>query len=579
MSNSLKQLKRLLSYLRDHELYFITGLAIVLLMSYTNGIIPILIREAIDGGITTGEYRVAVRYALIILLVAVLNGAFSFSGRYLLVKAAQHMVYHLRMDAFRAIQRHRMEFFDKTYSGQLISRITNDTERITRFLSFRVRMFVYSIFLIIISLYYMARMNTALTGVALITIAAVVALNTTYARTVRPIYDKVRHQTGVIASVSTGSIAGVKTIKALSVEENIQGKFSKENEELYSLNVEATKITALYGNAPFLIMGTAMSVMLYYGGRAIMANTLTVGELTAFLTYMLTMTWPLRALGFTIGDIQRSLAAASRLFEIIDSAPAEVDPPDAVELKNSKGEIEFRDVHLTYHTGKTVLKGLNLKIKPGERILITGPPGSGKSTLLKLIARFYEPDRGQVLIDGVDVGKIKTSNLRKTVAYVPQEPFIFNRSLRENIALAKPDASMEEIIRAAKIAKIHDFIASLPEGYETVVGEKGVTLSGGQRQRIALARALLLEPKILLLDDPVSNLDAETEEKLVGDLKDILEGKTALIVSQRLSMVKLADRVIVMVDGRVVEDGSPEELAKKGGLFIEMLGRGGWNGQ
>ena len=579
MSNSLKQLKRLLSYLRDHELYFITGLAIVLLMSYTNGIIPVLIREAIDGGITTGEYRVAVRYALIVLLVAVLNGAFSFSGRYLLVKAAQHAVYHLRMDAFRAIQRHRMEFFDKTYSGQLISRITNDTERITRFLSFRVRMFMYSVFLIIVSLYYMFRMNAALTGVALITISAVVTLNTTYARKVRPIYDKVRHQTGVIASVSTGSIAGVKTIKALSVEENIQGKFSKENEELYSLNVEATKITALYGNAPFLIMGTAMSAMLYYGGRAIMANTLTVGELTAFLTYMLTMTWPLRALGFTIGDIQRSLAAASRLFEVIDSAPAEIDPPDAVELNNSKGEIEFRDVHLTYHTGKTVLKGLNLKIKPGERVLITGPPGSGKSTLLKLIARFYEPDRGQVLIDGVDVRKIKTSSLRKTVAYVPQEPFIFNRSLRENITLAKPDASMEEIIRAAKIAKIHDFIASLPEGYETVVGEKGVTLSGGQRQRIALARALLLEPKILLLDDPVSNLDAETEEKLVGDLNDILEGKTALIVSQRLSMVKLADRVIVMVDGRVVEDGSPEELAKKGGLFIEMLGRGGWNGQ
>jgi len=184
-----------------------------------------------------------------------------------------------------------------------------------------------------------------------------------------------------------------------------------------------------------------------------------------------------------------------------------------------------------------------------------------------------------ILVDDVDVRKIKTSSLRKTVAYIPQEPFIFNRSLRENIALAKPDASMEEIIRAAKIAKIHDFIASLPEGYETVVGEKGVTLSGGQRQRIALARALLLEPRILLLDDPVSNLDAETEEKLVGDLKDILEGKTALIVSQRLSMVKLTDRVIVMVDGGVVEDGSPEELAKKGGLFSEMLGRGGWSGQ
>jgi len=548
-------------------------------MSYTNGVIPVLIREAIDKGVTTGEYRVAVRYALLVLLVAILNGAFSFSGRYLLVKAAQHAVYHLRMDAFRAIQRHRMEFFDKTYSGQLISRITNDTERITRFLSFRVRMFVYSVFLIIVSLYYMTRMNRTLTGVALLTIALVVALNTTYAKKVRPIYDEVRHQTGVIASVSTGSIAGVKTIKALSAEEEIQEKFQKENEKLYELNVKATRITALYGNAPFLVMGIAMGVMLYYGGRAIMSQNLTVGELTAFLTYMLTMTWPLRALGFTIGDIQRSLAAASRLFEVTDSAPEHIDPPDAVELTKPRGEIEFKDVYFTYHTGKTVLKGLNLKIQPGEKVLVTGPPGSGKSTLMKLIARFYEPEKGEVLIDGVDVRKIKTSCLRKIVAYVPQEPFIFNRSIRENIALAKPDASLEEIIRAAKIAKIHDFISSLPDGYDTVVGEKGVTLSGGQRQRIALARALLLEPKIILLDDPVSNLDAKTEESLIEDLKDILQGKTALIVSQRLSMTRLVDRVIVMVDGRVVEDGKPEELAEKGGLFSEMLGRGGWNGQ
>ncbi|WP_042701735.1 ABC transporter ATP-binding protein [Thermococcus sp. PK] len=579
MGSSLKQLLRLLSYLREHKLHFGIGLVLVLFMSYTNGVIPVLIREAIDKGVTTGEYRVAVRYALLVLLVAVLNGAFSFSGRYLLVKAAQHAVYHLRMDAFRAIQRHRMEFFDKTYSGQLISRITNDTERITRFLSFRVRMFVYSVFLIIVSLYYMTRMNRTLTGVALLTIALVVALNTTYAKKVRPIYDEVRHQTGVIASVSTGSIAGVKTIKALSAEEEIQEKFQKENEKLYELNVKATKITALYGNAPFLVMGMAMSVMLYYGGKAIMSQNLTVGELTAFLTYMLTMTWPLRALGFTIGDIQRSLAAASRLFEVTDSAPPEIDPPDAVELTSPRGEIEFKDVYFTYHTGKTVLKGLNLKINPEEKVLITGPPGSGKSTLLKLIARFYEPERGEVLIDGVDVRKIKTSCLRKIVAYVPQEPFIFNRSIRENIALAKPDASLEEIIRAAKIAKIHDFISSLPDGYDTVVGEKGVTLSGGQRQRIALARALLLEPKIILLDDPVSNLDAKTEESLIEDLKDILQGKTALIVSQRLSMTRLVDRVIVMVDGRVVEDGKPEELAEKGGLFSEMLGRGGWNGQ
>lgn len=432
-------------------------------------------------------------------------------------------------------------------------------------------MFVYSLFLIVVSLYYMLRMNTLLALVALVTIGIVVALNSAYAMKVRPIYDRIRYQTGVIASTATGTIAGIKTIKALSAEEEISEKFERENEELYSLNVEATRIVAIYGNASFLILGIAMSFMLYFGGRAIIENTLTVGELAAFLTYMLTMTWPLRTLGFTIADIQRSLAAASRLFEVMDSAPESVDPPDAVELENPRGEVEFRDVWLTYHTGKTVLRGLSFKVMPGEKVLITGPPGSGKSTVLKLIARLYEPEKGEVLLDGVDVRKIKTESLRRTVAYVPQEPFIFNRSIRENIALAKPDATMEEIIRAAKIAKIHDFIASLPEGYETILGEKGITLSGGQRQRIALARALLLDPKVILLDDPVSNLDAGTEKRLVEDLREILKDRTALIVSQRPSLVKLADRVIVMAEGRIVEDGKPEELARKGGAFSDML--------
>ncbi|ASJ00426.1 ABC transporter ATP-binding protein [Thermococcus gorgonarius] len=577
MGESLKGLARLLGYLRGHALHFSLGMVMVLLMSYTSGVVPVLIREAIDRGVTAGDYGQALEYALLILLVGVLNGAFSFAGRYLLVKSAQHAVYHLRMDAFRAIQRQRMEFFDKTFSGQLISRITNDTERITRFLSFRLRMFVYSLFLIAVSLYYMIRMNTLLTAVALVTIGIVVALNSAYAMKVRPIYDRIRHQTGVIASTATGTIAGIKTIKALSVEEEIHEKFERENEELYSLNVEATRIVAIYGNASFLVLGIAMSAMLYFGGRAIIVNTLTVGELAAFLTYMLTMTWPLRALGFTIADIQRSLAAASRLFEVVDSAPESVDPPDAVELKNPRGEVEFRDVWLTYHTGKTVLRGLSFKVRPGEKVVITGPPGSGKSTVLKLIARFYEPERGEVLLDGIDVRKIKTESLRKTVAYVPQEPFIFNRSIRENIALAKPDATMEEIVRAAKIAKIHDFIASLPEGYDTVLGEKGVTLSGGQRQRIALARALLLDPKVILLDDPVSNLDAGTEKRLVEDLREILKDRTALIVSQRPSLVKLADRAIVMAEGRIVEDGKPEELVRKGGAFSEMLRAVGGN--
>ena len=579
MGDSLRGMVRVLRYLRGHALHFSLGLGVIVLTSYASGLIPVLIREAIDKGVHTGRYDVAIHYALLILLVGILNGIFSFTGRYLLIKSSQYAVYNLRMDAFRAIWRQEMEFFDKTFSGQLVSRITNDAERITRFLSFRIRMLVYSVFLIGISLYYMLGMNHLLTGVAVLTIILVLALNTTYALKVRPIYEKIRHQTGVIASIATGTIAGVKTIKSLSVEGHVQERFSKENEKLYNQNVEAMKITALYGNTPFLIMGVAMSVMLYYGGRGIVRNTLTVGELVAFLTYMLTLTWPLRALGFAIGDVQRSLAAASRLFGVIDSAPESVDPPDAVELKNHRGEIELRDVWLTYHTGKTVLRGLNLRINPGEKVLITGPPGSGKSTVLKLITRLYKPEMGEVLIDGTDVNMIKTESLRKAVAYVPQEPFIFNRSIRENIALAKPDATVEEIVKAAEVARIHDFISSLPEGYETVVGEKGITLSGGQRQRIGLARALILNPRVVLLDDPVSNLDAETEKKLVEDLGEILMDKTAIVVSQRPSLVKLADRVIVMEDGRIVEEGTPEELLRNGGIFSGMLKTAGeWDG-
>ncbi|MEB3757193.1 MAG: ABC transporter ATP-binding protein/permease, partial [Desulfurococcales archaeon] len=314
----------------------------------------------------------------------------------------------------------------------------------------------------------------------------------------------------------------------------------------------------------------AMSAMLFYGGKAIISNTLTVGELTAFLTYMLVMMWPLRALGFIIGDMQRTLAAANRLFEIIDSAPSTIDPIDAIELSDIKGEIVFEDVLFSYPSGKEVLKGVSFEVKPGEKLLITGHPGSGKSTILKLIARLYTPTKGRILLDGVDLNKVKQDSLRKIIAYVPQEPFIFNRSLRENISLAKPDASIGEIVRVARIAKIHDFINSLPEGYNTVVGEKGITLSGGQRQRIAIARALLANPKIILLDDPVSNLDAETEEAFVNDLKDILVDKTAVIVSQRLSLAKIADRIIVLSDGRIVEEGRHNDLLAMKGVYYEL---------
>lgn len=569
--SSVRVLTRLFRYMvRGRGLLLTTALVLVILSSYANGVVPVLIKRAVDSGVIAGDVDTAIYYGLLIILATLLAGILSFAGRYLLVKVAQETVYEMRMEAFLSIQRQSMDFFDKTLVGQLISRVTNDAERVSRFIQFRLRMLVYSIFLIGVAVYYMYGMSLELTLIALAAIALVVIVMTRYGNLIRPVYDQIRHQTGVLAGIVTSAIAGIKTVKSLAVEDSIYQRFRGENDKFYAYNLQASKLSAIYGNSPFLITGAAMAGMLYYGGEAIIAGTLTVGSLVAFLTYMLTMTWPLVALGFSIGDIQRAVAASKRLFDIIDTRPMVEEAPDAVELEDVRGEITFEDVWFEYRPGKPVLKGLSFHVEPGERVAIVGPPGSGKSTIFKLLLRFYDYQKGRILIDGIEIKKIKPESLRKHIGYVPQEPFIFNRSIKENIALGNPDASLEEVVEAAKIAKIHDFIASLPKGYDTLVGERGVTLSGGQRQRLAIARALVAKPKILLLDDPASNLDAETEKRLVEDLKEILEGRTALIVTQRPSLLALADRIIVVVDGRVVEEGTLEELLARKGEFYRL---------
>ena len=554
-------------------------LALAVVASYTASLPPVFIRYAVDLGVTRGSLDTVLFYSLASVVVTAASGLLNFVARYVSARYSQEVVHRIRLEAFDAVLRQYMGFFDRLAVGQLISRITNDSERIANFLSMRVRMIAYSSMLLAFATLNMVSLDPRLAAVALVAMLVTVVVYARYSAVIRPLYDAIRQQLGVLASIATSDVVGIKTIKGLNIVGEELSRFGTENRRFVDLNVRAARVRANYETSTILIFGLASAAVLLYGGYAIGRGELTVGGLTMFLTYVATLSRPMNMLGSSITDIQRALASGSRLFEIIGSTSRVVDRPGARELTDVRGEVEFVGVSFTYPSGRRALKNVNLRIRAGEKVLVVGPPGSGKSTLLKLLLRFYDPDEGRIAVDGVDIRDIKLQSLRRWVGYVPQEPFIFSGTVFDNIALGNPGATLEEVVRAARIAKIHDFIASLPRGYQTVVGERGINLSGGQRQRIAIARALVRDPKILLLDDPVANLDAETEKSLVEDLKEVLKGRTVIIVTQRLSLVPLADRVVVLNDGEVVEEGAHEELMRRRGLYYRlytsMVGGGG----
>ena len=555
--------------LRRWTLLLVSTVAVII-YAYTVSLGPVLIRYDIDYGVAKGDVENTIRYSLLILGVVLLGGLSWYVTRDATARLSQSIAHDLRVRAFVAVHRLSMEFFDSVAAGQLISRITNDTNRLARVLSWQVRNVVNLSFTACISLYYMFAMSPKLSYVVLVALASMAAVNAKYVMTIRPIYDKVRHQLGVLASIVTSNLNGIKTVKSLTLEDLEIHRFHKENKEFADLNLKAAKVRAVYGNASQLILGISMASVLYYGGYAVSAGILSIGELMAFITYLSLLMWPMRAFGFMLSAAQRALAATSRVFEITDRGEAPRKPSGKAKPHTIRGEITFDSVTFSYIEGKPVLKDVSFKVRPGEKLLLAGPPGSGKSTVLKLILRFYEPEKGTVSIDGIDIREIDLDLLRSIIAYVPQEPFIFSGTIKENIIFGNPSARMEDVIKVAKIAKIHDFIESLPQGYDTLVGERGITLSGGQRQRIAIARALLKNPKIVLLDDPVSNLDVETEQYLVRDLKELLKGRTAIIVSQRPSLAKLADRVVVLENGKIVAEGTHEELLRRSVAYRKL---------
>ncbi len=563
--------RRLLSYVGRQWKLAALAIALSLTASFAGMYTPTLAGEVVNVLVYRRAENIlllALPIVALILVQGFLNYATNLSAQYI----SQRVAFDLRNDVYRHLQELTLGFYRRVDTGQLVARATGDIDVVTGFIRMALTGLTSALFTLAAALYFMLAISPTLTLYAVTPLPVIFLLVRRFARRIRPIFDTSRELYGKITSHVTEVASGLKVVRALNAFPLLWGRFIALSDQHLRLSLTAAKLRA--STWPFVgfIASLSALVVFWVGGGMVVSGALTVGSLVAMAMYAGMITWPFIALGFITVNYAYGLSAASRVFEILDIEPEVKEAEDATPLEVTRGEVELRDVWFSYNNERWVLKGVSFKVRPGEVLAIVGPAGSGKSTLVQLIPRFYDPQRGEILIDGVDVRKVKLDSLRRQIGIVHQDIYVFPDTVRNNIAYGRPDATQEEVVRAAKLAKLHDFVASLPQGYDTPVGERGVTLSGGQRQRLAIARTLLIDPKVIILDDSMSSVDAETERAIYEAITQHFKGKTIILITQRPSTMRLADRIIVMDDGKVVEEGTHNELMKRGGVYAKLVG-------
>jgi len=506
-----------------------------------------------------------------IVVFALLRGIFAFLQAYWAEKNSQSVAYDLRNDLYAKIQNLSFSYHDKNQTGQLMIRATDDVEKVRLFIGQGLLQLVGAIILLSGTVIILFSTNAALAWTAIPILPIAMVLFVIFSGAARPMFTKVQQKISTLNTILQENLAGIKVIKAFTREVEQQGKFRNAADATMDQAIALARLFTFMFPMVFLIANLGQAAILYVGGQQIISGLLTIGEWQEFSLYLIYLFFPVAQLGFIITQFGQAAASADRIFEILDARNDIVDKPEAIKLPTVTGEIKFEDVTFRYFGGgEPVLKNVTFEAKPGERIALLGATGSGKSTIINLLPRFYDPSEGRITIDGHDLRDVKLESLRSKIGIVLQETTLFSGSIRENIAFGKPEATQEEIEAAAQAAQAHAFITSFPQGYDTHVGERGTTLSGGQKQRIAIARALLLDPRILILDDSTSSVDLATESLIQVALDKLMEGRTSFVIAQRISTVMTADVILVLDKGEVIAIGKHADLMENEPMYAEI---------